>query len=106
MTGSARPAVPRNSCPPAPMSASSPSAAAAIGSWSSGPRSSTAMPSASLQPEEISEFGAELHSALRARRTVPPLSGRGLDLGLDDAYAISLDFLARRLEEGERVVGK
>jgi 2-oxopent-4-enoate/cis-2-oxohex-4-enoate hydratase len=64
------------------------------------------MPSASLPPDAVATLGAELHAALRARRTVPPLSGRGLDLGLDDAYAISLAFLARRLAEGERVVGK
>ena len=64
------------------------------------------MPSASLPPDRIAELGAELHRALRGRHTVPPLSGRGLGLGIDDAYAISLDFLARRQAEGERVIGK
>jgi 2-oxopent-4-enoate/cis-2-oxohex-4-enoate hydratase len=64
------------------------------------------MPSAFLPPETIAELGAELHRALRQRQTVPPLSGRGLGLGIDDAYAISLDFLARRQAEGERVIGK
>jgi 2-oxopent-4-enoate/cis-2-oxohex-4-enoate hydratase len=51
-------------------------------------------------------IGAELHAALRERRTVPPLSGRDLELGIDDAYAISLEFLRLRLADGERVVGK
>ncbi|MFT3975604.1 MAG: fumarylacetoacetate hydrolase family protein [Sphingomonas bacterium] len=51
-------------------------------------------------------YGAELHAALRARRTVPPLIARDPALTVDDAYAISLDFLARRTAEGERVVGK
>lgn len=50
--------------------------------------------------------GAELFAALRGRRTLPPLSQRDPTLTIDDAYAISLDFLARRLAEGQRVVGK
>jgi 2-oxopent-4-enoate/cis-2-oxohex-4-enoate hydratase len=48
----------------------------------------------------------ELYAALRERRTVPPLRLRGLDLGIDDAYAISLGLLQRRLAAGERVIGK
>ncbi|QKS01442.1 2-oxopent-4-enoate hydratase [Sphingomonas sp. CL5.1] len=51
-------------------------------------------------------YGAELHAALRTRRTVPPLIARDPALTVDDAYAISLDFLARRTREGERVIGK
>ena len=52
------------------------------------------------------KYGAELYAALRDRRTVPPLIARDPDLTVDDAYAISLDFLARRRKDGERVVGK
>lgn len=51
-------------------------------------------------------YGAELFAALREARTLPPLSGRDPALTIDDAYAISLDFLSRRCTEGERVVGK
>lgn len=51
-------------------------------------------------------YGAELYQALRARRTVPPLIARNAALTIDDAYAISLDFLARRKADGETVVGK
>jgi 2-oxopent-4-enoate/cis-2-oxohex-4-enoate hydratase len=51
-------------------------------------------------------LAAELYSALRERRTVAPLRSRGLDLEIDDAYAISLGILERRLKDGERVVGK
>ena len=51
-------------------------------------------------------YGRELHSALRDRRTVPPLIARDTSLTIDDAYAISLDILGRRLADGERVVGK
>ena len=48
----------------------------------------------------------ELYRALRARTTVPPLRDRGLNLDVDDAYAISLGILERRLRDGERLVGK
>ena len=48
----------------------------------------------------------ELYRALRGRFTVPPLSGRDATLTIDDAYAISLSVVARRQEDGERIVGK
>jgi 2-oxopent-4-enoate/cis-2-oxohex-4-enoate hydratase len=51
-------------------------------------------------------WGTELFSALRGGRTVPPLISRDPSLTIETAYAISLDFLGRRLAEGERVVGK
>ncbi len=51
-------------------------------------------------------YGAELFGALRGCRTVPPLIARDPALTVDDAYAISLDFLARRTRDGERVIGK
>ena len=52
------------------------------------------------------QYGAELFAALCERRTVAPLIARDAALTIDDAYAISLDFLARRRRDGERVVGK
>lgn len=52
------------------------------------------------------KYGAELYNALRDRRTVAPLIARDPDLTVDDAYAISLDFLSRRRKDGEKVVGK
>ncbi|OAN66671.1 fumarylacetoacetate hydrolase family protein [Sphingomonas sp. TDK1] len=55
--------------------------------------------------EQISHI-AELYAALRDRRTVAPLIARYPTLTIDDAYAISLGVLARRLADGERVVGK
>ncbi len=51
-------------------------------------------------------LATEMYQALIERRTVPPLRSRGLDLQIDDAYAISLGILQRRLRAGERVVGK
>lgn len=52
------------------------------------------------------EIAAELHAAWQGRRTVAPLRDRYTDLTIDDAYAISLGFLARRTAAGERVIGK
>jgi 2-oxopent-4-enoate/cis-2-oxohex-4-enoate hydratase len=52
------------------------------------------------------QLAGELYSALQQRQTVPPLRERGLDLTIDDAYAISLGILARRERSGERVIGK
>ncbi|QJQ31340.1 2-oxopent-4-enoate hydratase [Sphingomonas lacunae] len=54
----------------------------------------------------IRSLAAELHVALRERRTLPPLSARYPELTIDHAYAISLEALSRRKAEGERVVGK
>ena len=51
-------------------------------------------------------YGRELYEALRGRRSLTPLIERDSDLTVDDAYAISLDFLARRVKDGEKVVGK
>ena len=48
-------------------------------------------------------WGSELYAALRDRRTVAPLIARDPSLTIDNAYAISLDFLSRRLADGERV---
>jgi 2-oxopent-4-enoate/cis-2-oxohex-4-enoate hydratase len=56
--------------------------------------------------EVCDRLAEELHHALRERRTVAPLRNRGLELDIDDAYAISLGILARRVSEGERVIGK
>ena len=51
-------------------------------------------------------YGRELYQALRDCRTVRPLIERNPSLTIDDAYAISLEFLAQRRRDGERVVGK
>ena len=48
----------------------------------------------------------ELYGALRGRFTVPPLRRRGLNLDVEDAYAVSLALLAHRLKAGETVIGK
>ncbi len=52
------------------------------------------------------DLADELYRALRGRFTVPPLRRRGLDLDVEDAYAVSLALLAHRLKAGEAVIGK
>ena len=60
----------------------------------------------SINNSVAEKFGAELFEALRHRNTVDPFIARDPSLTIDDAYAISLDFLSRRRKEGEKVVGK
>ena len=48
----------------------------------------------------------DLYTALRERRTLPPLIAQHPDLTIDDAYAISLGALALREADGEKVIGK
>ncbi|MFT3759278.1 fumarylacetoacetate hydrolase family protein [Thauera sp.] len=54
----------------------------------------------------IRRLGDELYDALRQRRTLAPLTERHPDIGIDDAYRISLHMLVRREADGEKVVGK
>ncbi len=54
----------------------------------------------------IEALGDELFDALRERRTLTPFTSRHPDISVDDAYRISLRFLARREAAGERVIGK
>lgn len=54
----------------------------------------------------IEAAGDELYEALRARRTVAPLTARVPGITVVDAYRISRRLLDRRLADGERVIGK
>lgn len=51
-------------------------------------------------------LGDELYDALRAAATLTPLSERHPAMSIEDAYRISLRFLERREQDGEKVVGK
>lgn len=55
---------------------------------------------------DVQRHGQALYTALRTRTTLAPLSAQDPSLTIDDAYVISLDFLARRLADGEKIVGK
>jgi len=54
----------------------------------------------------ISELGDELYAALRARKTLSPLTTHHPEISIDDAYHISLHMLQRRIAAGEQLVGK
>ena len=56
--------------------------------------------------DQLEAYSTELYEALRARKTVVPLSTRSPELTIDDAYHISLGFLQKRLNDGEKVIGK
>jgi 2-oxopent-4-enoate/cis-2-oxohex-4-enoate hydratase len=54
----------------------------------------------------IQRYGDELYAALQSREAVAPLTDREPAITIDDAYQIQLRFIQRRLDAGERVVGK
>ncbi len=56
-------------------------------------------------PVDAAAVAAELHAARLQRRTVPTLTSRYPDLGVDDAYAIQAEGIRLRLQAGERKVG-
>jgi 2-oxopent-4-enoate/cis-2-oxohex-4-enoate hydratase len=59
-----------------------------------------------VTPELVDRCAAELHAALRGRRTVPPLTEREPSITIEDAYLVSRALLARRLGDGEVLIGK
>ncbi|CAM3914737.1 2-oxopent-4-enoate hydratase [Roseateles saccharophilus] len=54
----------------------------------------------------IQGLGDELYTALRERRVVEPLTSRHPEIDIDAAYRVQQRMIARRLQDGERVVGK
>jgi 2-oxopent-4-enoate/cis-2-oxohex-4-enoate hydratase len=59
-----------------------------------------------MTPEKVSKYGDALFEALRQRHTLAPLTEREPGITIEDAYRISRVFLQRRIDAGERVVGK
>jgi 2-oxopent-4-enoate/cis-2-oxohex-4-enoate hydratase len=59
-----------------------------------------------MTPEKIKQYGDELYAAWCERRTVAPLTEREPEITLDDAYAIQLRMIERRVAAGEKIVGK
>ncbi|MBS0349462.1 MAG: fumarylacetoacetate hydrolase family protein [Proteobacteria bacterium] len=54
----------------------------------------------------IASLGDTLHTALRERRTIAPLTDSHPDISIDDAYRISLHLLRLRQAAGEKLIGK
>ena len=59
-----------------------------------------------MNADDIERLGDELYLALRDRRVVEPLTNRHADLTIEDAYQVQRRMIARRLQDGERIVGK
>ncbi len=60
-----------------------------------------------MNPEDIARYGDELYDALRSGSTLTPLTDRSSDIGIEDAYRISLHMVTKRVElDGENIIGK
>ena len=59
-----------------------------------------------MDKNDIERLGDELYRALRERRVLEPLTNRHADITIEDAYHVQRRMIARRLQDGERIVGK
>ena len=59
-----------------------------------------------MEQTRIQALGDELYQAVLSREAVDPLTGRGEEITIDDAYHISLRMLERRVAAGASVIGK
>jgi len=59
-----------------------------------------------MDKAQILQLGDELYEALAAGKTVSPLTSRGFDITIEDAYHIQQQMISRRLEKGEKIIGK
>jgi 2-oxopent-4-enoate/cis-2-oxohex-4-enoate hydratase len=59
-----------------------------------------------MEQERITRLGDELYQALVKRETLAPLTERHPEITIEDAYRVQQRMIARRLEAGERIVGK
>lgn len=59
-----------------------------------------------MHQDKIKKYGGELYEAFLSQETITPLLEREPEINLQDAYAIQLDFIERRVTAGEKIVGK
>ncbi|MES3015375.1 MAG: 2-oxopent-4-enoate hydratase [Pseudomonadota bacterium] len=59
-----------------------------------------------MDSHQITAYGDELYQAFVSRTPVAPLTERESTITLDDAYGIQLRMIQRRLDAGERIIGK
>ncbi len=59
-----------------------------------------------MEQSIIQQLGDELYDALSSGKTVSPLTSRGFDISIEDAYHIQQRVLSRRIAKGEKVIGK
>jgi 2-oxopent-4-enoate/cis-2-oxohex-4-enoate hydratase len=59
-----------------------------------------------MEQKTIEQLGDALYEALVARQPIAPLSAAHPDMTIEDAYHVQQRMLSRRLEKGERIIGK
>lgn len=59
-----------------------------------------------MDKSTIEQLGDKLYEALVNRQPIAPLSSAHPDMTIEDAYHVQQRMIARRLEKGERVIGK
>lgn len=59
-----------------------------------------------MEDKKIKQYGDELYEAWLNRGTVAPLLEREPEITIEDAYKIQLRFIERRVEAGEKIIGK
>ena len=60
-----------------------------------------------MDQSKIDVYSQELYDALHAQKTVAPITDRESDITIEDAYAIQLGFVQRRIDnDGDTVIGK
>jgi 2-oxopent-4-enoate/cis-2-oxohex-4-enoate hydratase len=59
-----------------------------------------------LDKNKIKSYGDTLYDCLRNRTTIDPITDQEADISVEDAYHISLQLLQRRLDDGEKIIGK
>ena len=59
-----------------------------------------------MDQSQIIQLGDELYEALSTGKTVTPLTSRGFEISIEDAYHIQQQMLSRRIAAGEKVIGK
>ncbi|RTE65502.1 2-oxopent-4-enoate hydratase [Amphritea opalescens] len=59
-----------------------------------------------MNKEQILLCGDELYEAMTQRHTLRPFTERFTDITIEDAYAISLRMIERRVAAGEKIIGK
>lgn len=59
-----------------------------------------------MNTSTIHQLGDELYNSLRYRRVVAPPSTRHVGMSVEDAYQVQQRVISRRLQDGERIIGK
>ena len=60
----------------------------------------------SLSKADHTTLGRTLYEAMRSEVPIKPLIQSHPDITIEDAYHVSRRFVSRRVEDGERIVGK